>query len=232
MIERYTIATKQGEIEQRFGANFADTLQPRYNAAPTQSLPIITSANAKIIKNYYWGTEPSLSKSKRITSKLINAPIDQLNKKHFYKNAFKARRCLVLADGFYVWKSIGKKSRIPYRVELESKSLFAMAGLWETYENIAGVKMGTFTIITEPANVSLQKITDQMPVILQLSNEANWLQPTTELETCMRILEQPLASNFTSYAVAPFVNNLANDGHNLLTPAPPADQFGNYSLFD
>ena len=231
MIERYTIASSQQQIEERFGVSFPDSFQPRFNAAPTQALPIITLGNA-IIKQFYWGTEPHLSKNKRIASKLINAPVNQLTEKHFYKNALKSRRCLVLADGFYVWKSISKKGQVPYRVALESKSLFAMAGLWETYENMEGARLGTFALITQPAPVSIQKITADIPVILDSSNEQTWLQSTLGIEECLALLNKSSPPNFTSYAVSPFVNNLANDGANLLSPAPPADQFGNYSLFD
>ncbi len=116
MIERYTIAASQNDLEESFDVQFFSPFKSRFNADPTQSLPIITSTNPQLVKQFYWGTEPNLSNNKRIASKLINAPIEQLTEKHFYKNALKSRRCLVIADGFYVWNSISKKRQIPYNL--------------------------------------------------------------------------------------------------------------------
>jgi len=232
MIERYTIATNQNQIEERFGIKFTSSIQNRFNARPTQLLPIITSSNPELVKHFYWGTEPNLSKNKRIASKLINAPIEQLTEKHFYKNALKSRRCLVLADGFYIWNSISKKGQIPYRVTLADKSPFAMAGLWETYENLEGVKVGTFSIITTVATADVSNLTNDMPLILDIEQGNKWLQSTNTIEASLEILNSRVSPDLISYAVSPLVNNLANDSENLLNPAPPADQFGNYSLFD
>ncbi|VAW26332.1 hypothetical protein MNBD_BACTEROID06-1751, partial [hydrothermal vent metagenome] len=209
-----------------------NSLKKRFNAAPTQPLPIITSTNTSVIKFYNWGAEPNSSKNKRITSKLINAPLKQLTEKIFYKNALNNRRCLVIADGFYVWKSIAKKRQIPYRITLQDERLFAMAGLWETYENIDGIKIGTFSIITQPATVNITNLTSDLPIILHADLESKWLQNTNSIDENFSILSQPSPLELKSYAVSPLLNNLANDSQNLILPAPPSDQFGNYSLFD
>jgi len=232
MIERYTIATSQARFEEGFSVQFLTSFKNRYNATPTQSLPIITSINPKIVKYFYWGTEPRSSMNKRIASKIINAPIEQLTEKHFYKNALKSRRCIILADGFYVWNSISKKRQIPYRITLADKSPFAMAGLWETYENLEGIKVGTFSIITTVATAGISKLTNDMPIILDVEQGDSWLQPTNTIEASLEVLNSRVSPDLISYAVSPMVNNLANDSENLLNPAPPADQFGNYSLFD
>lgn len=232
MIERYTITKDQEQIEQRFNAHFPSSYKERFNAAPTQLLPIITSANPTLIKYFYWGTEPNLSKNNIIASKLINAPIEQLTEKHMYKNALKGRRCIVLADGLYVWKSISKKGQAPYLITLADKEPFIMAGLYETYENIDGVKVGTFSIITQAADSNMAKLTGEMPIILTSTQGQKWLNTTNTLEKSLEVLTNALPSEMVSYPVSPLVNNLANDSIILLNPAPPADQFGNYSLFD
>ncbi len=231
MIERYSLSQAQHSIEKRFKAQCEDSFDLRYNAAPTQVLPIITLANPNRIKLFNWGTEPS-SNNKKIASKLINAPLAQLTEKIFYKNALKSRRCLVIADGFYVWKSISKKGQIPYRITMADEELFTMAGIYETYENLEGFKIGTFSIITHPAPPSIANLTQDAPIIIPIEFEEQWLQNTGSLEQNLELLTSITLPELKSYVVSPLVNNLANDRKNLLNPAPPADQFGNYSLFD
>jgi len=231
MIERYTISQAQNSIEKRFNAQCEDSFAIRYNVAPTQVLPVITLANPNRIKLFNWGTELS-SNNKKIVSKLINAPLTQLTEKVFYKNALKSRRCLVIADGFYVWKSISKKGQIPYRITMADEQLFAMAGIYETYENLEGFKIGTFSIITQSVPPSITTLTQDAPIILPTELEKNWLQNTGSVEQSLELLTSITPPELKSYVVSPLVNNLANDSKNLLNPAPPADQFGNYSLFD
>lgn len=232
MIERYTISSELDQIEKKFGAKVPKLYQKRYNAAPTQLLPVITSMNPYDVSFFYWGIEPGLSKNKRITTKLANAPVDALLNKITYKNSLTSRRCIILADGFYVWKSTGKKGQIPYRVIFQTKELFSIAGLWDSYETIDGKQIQTFTLITQEANSVVKKISDYMPAILTTHKEEQWLNNEMDLAARMKLLSELEPVSLTSFAVTPKVNNLANDGPELILPAPPADQFGNYSLFD
>ena len=127
MINRYTITASKSDLEERFNAEATDRYQPRYNAAPTQILPVIMNTNSQGFSFLYWGTLPERAKNKPVSQKLINAHRIDLTKKATYKKPLQNRRCLVPADGFYVWKKTGKKSSVPYRVFTHDLSLFCFA---------------------------------------------------------------------------------------------------------
>ena len=112
MCGRYTIIAKAEEIEKRFNVEVPEVYAPRYNAAPSQILPVITNQNPEGLSFFHWGLIPRWAKDKSISSKLINARAETITEKASFKNAMKHRRCLVLADGFYEWKPTGKKSCI------------------------------------------------------------------------------------------------------------------------
>ena len=109
MCGRYTIIAKAEEIEKRFNVHVPESYQPRYNAAPTQILPVITNSSPDGLSFFHWGLIPKWAKDKSISSKLINARAETLTEKVSFKNALQQRRCLVLADGFYEWKRSSKK---------------------------------------------------------------------------------------------------------------------------
>lgn len=232
MCGRYTIIAKAEEIEKRFNVEVPESYNPRYNAAPTQILPVITNQNPEGLSFFHWGLIPSWAKDKSISSKLINARSETLTEKASFKNAVKHRRCLVLADGFYEWKKSTKKSKIPYRILLTSKQLFAFAGLWEEYEDNDQKIVHTFTIITTSANTVLSKIHDRMPVILNPENEKSWLDSELTTEDRLNLLKPYDETKIEYYTISPHVNSVSNDFPQLIDPAPPADQFGNLTLFD
>ena len=232
MCGRYTIIAKAEEIEKRFNVEVPESYKPRYNAAPTQILPVITNDRPERLSFFHWGLIPGWAKDKSISTKLINARSETISEKASFKNALKYRRCLVIADGFYEWKKSTKKSKIPYRIFLNTKELFAFAGLWEEYEDDDQNTVHTFTIITTTANSSISKIHDRMPVILEPQLEKSWLDPEFSSEDRINLLK-PLNDNKIDYhPISPLVNSVSNDHPQLILPAPPADQFGNLSLFD
>jgi len=232
MCGRYTIIAKAEEIEKRFNVEVPESYKQRYNAAPTQILPVITNDRPDGLSFFHWGLIPSWAKDKSISSKLINARSETLAEKASFKNALKYRRCLVIADGFYEWKKSTKKSKIPYRIFLNTKELFAFAGLWEEYEDDDQNTVHTFTIITTTANSAISKIHDRMPVILEPQLEKSWLDPEFSTEARINLLK-PLNDNKIEYhPISPLVNSVSNDNPQLILPTPPADQFGNLSLFD
>ena len=232
MCGRYTIIAKAEEIEKRFNVEVPESYSPRYNAAPTQLLPVITNQNPDGVSFFHWGLIPSWAKDKSISSKLINARAETLTEKASFKNAVKHRRCLVLADGFYEWKKSTKKAKIPYRILLTSKELFAFAGLWEAYEDDDQNMVHTFTIITTSANTVLSKIHDRMPVILNPEHEKSWLGSEFSTEEHLSLLKPYDENKIEYYTISPRVNSVSNDNPQLIDPAPPADQFGNLTLFD
>ena len=232
MCGRYTIIAKAEEIEKRFNVNVPETYKPRYNAAPTQILPVITNESPEGLSFFNWGLVPSWAKNKSISSKLINARSETLTEKVSFKNALKHRRCLIPADGFYEWKKSSKKSKIPYRIFLKTNELFAFAGLWEEYEDEEQEIVHTFTIITTTANTTISPIHDRMPVILEKDAEQSWLNSSISIENHISLLKAVDADKIEFHSISPLVNSVTNDNPQLIVPTPPADQFGNLTLFD
>jgi len=232
MCGRYTIIAKAEEIEKRFNVTVPETYTARYNAAPTQILPVISNESPGGLSFFHWGLIPSWAKDKSISSKLINARAETISQKASFKSALKSRRCLVLADGFYEWKRSSKKSKVPYRIMLKDKRLFAFAGLWEAYEDENQEIVYTFTIITTSANSAITKIHDRMPAILRREAEQEWLSASISMEEHLQLLQPYDANQMEYHTISPLVNSVANDNPQLIVPTPPADQFGNLTLFD
>lgn len=232
MCGRYTITAKPKEIETRFEVEVTDAYKPRFNAAPTQLLPVITNENPDGMSFFYWGLIPEWSKSKAVSIKLFNAQAEAINEKPTFKNALKQHRCIVPADSFYEWKRVSKKSKIPYRFLLNNNNTFSFAGLWEEFEDDNDEVMHTFTIITTEPNEMVQPIHERMPVMLTPDTEKIWLDNASSEHDLLNVLLPFDANGMTNYTVSSQVNNVANDLPSIIAPSAPADQFGNYSLFD
>ena len=232
MCGRYTIIAKAIEIEKKFHVIVPEAYSARYNAAPTQILPVITNKNPEGVSFFQWGLVPKWAKDKSIGSKFINARTETITEKASFKNAFKQRRCLVIADGYYEWRRSSKKSRIPYRILLKSRELFAFAGLWEEYEDEDQHLVHTFTIITTSATPSISMIHERMPVILESKSEQIWLNSSSTIEDRLSLLKAYNGQKIEYYTISSMVNSVTNDTPQLIAPTPPADQFGNLPLFN
>ncbi|HYF02934.1 MAG TPA: SOS response-associated peptidase [Patescibacteria group bacterium] len=222
MCGRYSIFANARAIEKRFKAKFPNEgeLQPRYNAAPTQTLPIITNNNEgeRTIEFFHWGLIPSWADNPAIGSKMLNARAETLAEKPSFKNALKKRRCLVLADGFYEWQQIGKQKQ-PVRTSLKSGDVFAMAGLWEKWtDKESGEIIHSFTIITTEANELLKPVHDRMPVILSPKNEDLWLSNELGMDEHLRLLKPYNDSELKVEPVSKLVNNAGFDECSILNP--------------
>ena len=233
MLERYSITCSKEDLENRFsGVEVTDGYQPRYNAAPSQLLPVITNENPGGFSFFYWGTAPKWSKNKTISRKLINAEKEELDQKPSYRKAMAKRRCLIPADGFYGWKIIGKKSRVPYRIILNQGTPFYMAGLWEQYQDESEDEIHTFSVITTPSNDLIAPIVPRMPAILTAEHEKRWLDLHTTLEDLLDMLQPMPAEQMGMYTVSPMIDSNQLDLPSMVKPAPPVDQFGNFTLFN
>jgi putative SOS response-associated peptidase YedK len=231
MCGRYTLVKKAEEVAKRFKVEVGTHYKPRYNAAPTQLLPVITSSAPEGLSWFYWGLIPAWSKNKAISQKLINARAETVDSKASFRNALKQRRCLIPADGFFEWKSVSKKGKIPYRITLMNEALFSFAGLWEEYEDDEGDTVQTFTILTTTANSTLENIHERMPVILSRENEGLWLKKEADPEQLQQVLQPYDRDQTRYYTVSSLVNQATLDDPSVIAPAPAADQFGNYTLF-
>lgn len=231
MCGRYSLSKSKIELEERFQAEMLPDFKPRYNIAPTQLVPVITSQSPKGFSFFYWGITPDFGKNKPVAQKLINARAESVNDKVSFKSSFEKRRCLIPADGFYEWKKLGKKTKIPYRFTLREDELFAFAGIWEEYETVSGEIQHTFLILTTSPNEIVSEIHDRMPVILNRQMEKKWLDNYTPESELLSMLQPYPSDQMLSYTVSPLVNSVENDVPSIIRKTSPADQHGNYTLF-
>jgi putative SOS response-associated peptidase YedK len=232
MCGRYTIIAKAEEIVKRFNVEVPDHYTPRYNAAPTQILPVITNQQPEGLSFFRWGLIPPWSRGISIGAKLINARSETVTEKPSFKNAFKSRRCLVMSDGYYEWKKASKKAKIPYRIQLDSGHLFSFAGLWESYEDEDESIIHSFTILTTRSNDLTAHVHERMPVILTPETEKIWLNNDISTSRHLEILQPFESKKMKYYTVSNLVNSVQNENKKLIDPAPAMDQSGNLSLFD
>jgi putative SOS response-associated peptidase YedK len=232
MIERYSITASAGQIAERFSVDVPEFYHARYNAAPTQLLPVITSASPKGISLFYWGTSPEWSKNKMLSEKIINLPTSFFEEKPALKRAIKKSRCIVPADGFYIWKKVGKKTSIPYRFVASQNEIFSFAGLWEEFEDTDGNEIQTFKIITTESDSVMAGFSETMPLILSRENESIWLDDNYTETDFLALLTASSSITINNYPVSPVISNIGQDLASMILPTPPSDQHGNLTLFD
>jgi len=232
MIDRYSITANPAKIQERFQAEVLDTYAPRYNAAPTQLLPVITHATPQGVSIFYWGTSPEWSKNKALTEKIINIRAESITEKTSLKKTMMKTRCVIPADGFYGWKKVGKKTAIPYRFVTTDQELFSFAGLWEEFEDTDGNEQHTFSIVTVPSNEMIATVQERMPVILTPASEKVWMQKESSEADLLKTLVSYAPGKMNYYPVSPRIHDSTINLPSLIIPTPPSDQFGNLTLFD
>lgn len=182
MCGRFTMATKAEALEARFRAHVSpEVAGPTYNAAPSQAQLTILNDHPQAIVRATWGFVPEWADRRSDVKPLINARAETVATKPFFRDAFKRKRCLVLADGFYEWKRTGK-SKVPYRIALQTAEPFAFAGIWSLVHDAQGDVHPIFALLTTEANALVSQIHTRMPVILRGQDEAAWLNPTLVLD--------------------------------------------------
>ncbi len=193
--------------------------QPRYNIAPTQTVVAIaaTPAYTRQVHLCRWGLVPSWAKDLTIGAKLINARAETVAEKPSFRAAFKQRRCLIPADGFYEWQRTDRKTKQPYYFQLIDQQLFAFAGLWERWQGDESV-VETCTILTTQANALLQPVHDRMPVMIAPEQYNRWLDSTTTAASLQELLQPYAASAMQSYPVSTAVNSPAHDSPECVEP--------------
>ena len=221
MCGRYALTTDMDELQARFGFQSGPgDYRPRYNVAPgSQVLAVVNDFSPRRAESMRWGLIPSWAKDPKIGYRMINAVAETAADKPAFRAAFRRRRCLALADGFYEWRREGK-ARIPHYVTLKSGEPFAFAGLWETWQSPEGETVRSCSILTTGANGVMAPIHHRMPVILSRETEALWLDPLTTDPAALAPLlapapEEALAVRIVSGAV----NSPRNDGPECIAPA-------------
>lgn len=222
MCGRYTLTVDPADLRDAFQLEAAPPpdLQPRYNIAPTQPVAVIANAGPRRVELFQWGLIPSWAKDAKIGNSLINARAETVAEKPAFRAAFKRRRCLILADGFYEWQREGEgrgARKTPMFIQMKDGRPFAFAGLWEVWKAPGGEPLRTCTIITTTPNALMAPIHDRMPVILPPAAYAAWLAPgELPAAEALALLQPCDAALMAARAVSTRVNNPRFDGPELL----------------
>ena len=220
MCGRYSLKSDPKKISSEFDLpeKEAQKIKPRYNIAPSQPVAALIREQTAKLEFLNWGLVPSWSKEPSIGARMINARQETLAEKPSFRGLLKSRRCLILADGFYEWKSLGKRKQ-PYYIRLKSQEPFSFAGLWSEWVSPDGSKIWSCTIITTQPNELMQEIHNRMPVILSRKAREAWLDPSnSQKEELLDLLKPYSAEEMEAFPVSTFVNSPANDAADCLKP--------------
>ena len=223
MCARFSIIGDAVSIQQTFPRVElpVEAFSPRYNIAPSQPIAVIPNDGRNKLDFFIWGLIPSWAKDPKIGYKMINARGETLGEKPSFRAAYKRRRCLILADGFYEWiKMPGEKPKTPHFIHLKTKEAFAFAGLWETWWAPDGSELKTATIITTEPNPLISKLHNRMPVILKKEDHELWLSQEEKKPVDLQHLLTAYPENeMAYYPVSTLVNSPYNDVIDCITPA-------------
>jgi putative SOS response-associated peptidase YedK len=216
MCGRYTLKTDGTTIACQFALAEVPQLAPRYNIAPTQEVPVVRRHDEeKVLDMMRWGLIPSWAKDRSIGARMINARAETVAEKPSFRNAFRQRRCLVPADGFYEWLNQGKAKQ-PYHIYLADSQVFGLAGLWEFWRSPEGESVLSCTIITTEANELMQPLHNRMPVIIPADQYSTWLDPQQPPDSLTGLLRPYPSDAMHAYPVSPFVSNASNEGETCI----------------
>jgi putative SOS response-associated peptidase YedK len=221
MCGRFTLTIDPDHLHEAFPwADIPDDLSPRYNIAPSQFVAVIPNTGDNILAMYKWGLIPSWSKDPSIGDRMINARAESLAEKPSFRNAYRRRRCLILADGFYEWRQDpSMKSKQPMYIRMKNDQPFAFAGLWEIWKSSDETEVRSCTIITTSPNSLLETIHNRMPVILPPDEYGRWLVPEDRHPEQLNDLLVPYdATGMVSYPVSRMVNSPQYESPELIQP--------------
>jgi len=222
MCGRYALYGPISRVHEQFDASIDELPEgfgPRYNAAPLQMLPVVRQrpSGERVVHLLRWGLIPSWSKDDSIAAKLINARAETLAGKPSFRAAYKARRCIIPACGFFEWKA-AEHGKQPYYIHPADGGLFGFAGLWERWSPRESSAIDTFTVITTAANDAIRPLHDRMPVILDPQDYSIWFSRTTEPEHLRAVIGTLPVTPVNLFPVSKGVGNVKNDSPDLIAP--------------
>lgn len=221
MCGRFTLTVDPAELQETFAdVNFPPKFAPRFNIAPTQPVLAIANDDRHAADFFVWGLIPMWAKDPSIGNRLINARAETLEEKPAFRGSLKYKRCLILADGFYEWKTGSNgKTKTPYFIHMNDRKPFAFAGLWDSWNSADGSQIKSCTIITTEPNDLMSLIHDRMPAILHPRDYAKWLDPSPQTPENLKPLIKPYpAEGMNAYPVSTMVNKPENDIPELVVP--------------
>lgn len=220
MCGRFTLFSPPQEIINRFCVEQLEMeFEPRFNIAPSQQVLAVVSDGRHNRMGYLkWGLVPYWVKDPSIGNKMINARAETLAVKPSFREAFRKRRCLIIADGFFEWKK-EKDRKVPQYIFLRDKQPFAFAGVWDRWISAEGKEITSCTIITTEANSFMAPIHHRMPVILNPETEKVWLNRNiNDADILDNILQPYPSAEMEAYTVSSLVNSPKNDTPELIQP--------------
>lgn len=236
MCGRFTLRSSGQSLAQHFELAETPLFEPRYNIAPTQPAPVVRLAEGtgrRVLDWLRWGLVPSWAKDVAVGNQLINARCETLADKPAFRQAFRHRRCLIAADGFYEWQRQGKRKQ-PFYIAATDGAPLAFAGLWERWvpratstdgeAQAAAGPVESCTIVTTAASECLRALHDRMPVVLPPESWQTWLDPSMEdVPALQELLGSCAPQGLAMHPVDPLVNSPANDSPRCIEPltAPP-----------
>jgi putative SOS response-associated peptidase YedK len=216
------LRTPSEEIAEHFDLEEVPVLAPRFNIAPGQGIATVSISEPQqkpTLQLRRWGLIPSWAKDERIGNRQINARSETVAEKPAFRRAFRQRRCLVPGDGFYEWSGAASPKQ-PYHIGLEGAAVFGFAGLWEHWRNPDGRVIESCTLLTTEANGVLRELHSRMPVIVDPTRYALWLDPDiSDPEQLTPAIESGLADALQFYPVGLHVNNTRRDDLHCLDVA-------------
>ncbi len=216
MCGRYALFSDPERIRVHFGLREVPPLPPRYNIAPSQEVPGVRHREERELAMLRWGLIPSWAKDIKTGYRMVNARAETVAQRPAFRAAFRRRRCLLPADGFYEWQARGRYKQ-PYFIRRKDGDLMAFAGLWEHWEG-EGEVIESCTLIVTDANPLLRPIHDRMPVIIDRADYDRWLLPTEDFAGLLALLRPYPEGALEAYPVSPYVNNPRHDDPRCIEP--------------
>jgi putative SOS response-associated peptidase YedK len=222
MCGRYAFFSPTEAVKRIFALDEVPELEPRYNISPTQSVPAVRAGEegARVFAMLHWGLVPKWAKERAIGNRMINARSESVAEKPSFRDAFRKRRCLVLADGWYEWQ-VTPDGKQPWFIHMKHARSLAFAGLWERWKDpVDGALLESCTIVTTGASESIKKIHERMPVVLAEEDWDRWLDTAfSETDKLSELLRPYEPKALAAWPVSRQVNAPKNQGPELIARA-------------
>lgn len=224
MCGRYTLHGPHSRFRDHFDVEAWPDFADRYNIAPSAWAPVVRRSpeGSRVADLLRWGLVPHWAKLETLGARLTNARSESIADKPSFRTAYRRRRCLVPASGFYEWQTVaGQTWKQPYYITLKGGGPMAMGGLWESWTNSDGEILRTFCVITTGANAAMAPIHDRMPVLLRPADWAAWLDARTDVAQLAPLLAPPPSDAIRAWPVSRKVSRASEEGPELIQPAGP-----------
>lgn len=220
MCGRFSLTTSPTKLAGNFRLLEIPHLDPHYNIPPGSQIAAIRQADHQRYLDFlHWGLIPPWAEDPKTGYKTINAKAETVHKAPAFRSAFRIKRCLIPADGFYEWQQLDKGRKQPYYIRPKGGGLFAFAGLWEKWQGKEGQLIESCTIITTESNKLIKPIHDRMPLILKPGDYDLWLNPeVTDIRSLQVIMKPYPDDKMEAYPVSATVNDPRNDIPECIEP--------------